>query len=116
MAWDEQRRLRGAQRGDTAEIEGLPVGGDSESIAPDARTPAAGRGARIEAWGQRFGWMAAVALSVIALALAGFAFANSGTTATAGFGQQRGFTAPYGGNGGPYRHGGGPGLGFGQPQ
>jgi hypothetical protein len=59
--------------------------------------------------------MAAVALSVIALVLAMLAFANVGTTLSAGFGQGRGFAAPYGGHGGPYRYGG-PGPSFRQPQ
>jgi len=107
--------MRAARRGDTAEIEGLPVGGGPGPGGSDATPPSASRRARVEGWGQRFGWMAAVALSVIALILATLAFANSGTT-TAFAGRGRGYFAPYGGNGGAYRQGGGLAPGFGQPQ
>jgi len=115
MAWEEQRRLRGAQHHDTVELAGLPAGAGAAPAAVDVPAAAAGRGARVEAWGQRFGWMAAVALSAIALVLAMLAFANVGTTLPAGFGQGRGFATPHGGHGGPYRYGD-PGPSFGRRQ
>jgi hypothetical protein len=119
MAWEEQRRLRSAGSDDTAKIEGLPVQAATE--APDAgretAAPAApaGRGARAERWGQRFGWMAAVAIAVIALVVAVLAFANSGTVTAARVGRGNGYFAPYGrpggAFGGPYGPGAGEGLG-----
>ncbi len=122
MAWEEQRRLRGARSNDTAKIEGLPVQAASETadLGGDTAQPApqAGPGARAERWGQRFGWMAAVAIAVIALVVAVLAFANSGTVAAARVGRGSGDFAPYsrpdGAFGGPY--GAGSGSGFGTPR
>ena len=42
---------------------------------------------RAERWGQRFGWMTAVAIAMIALVLALLAFANSGSTQAAASGR-----------------------------
>ena len=106
MAWEEQRRLRDAPGGETAKIEGLP--GVSAPAAP-----APSRSARAERWGQRFGWMAAFAVALVALVFALLAFANAGATTTAFAGRRAGTLAPYGrpggGFGGAYPPGFGPG-------
>jgi hypothetical protein len=116
MAWDEQRRMRAARAGDTAEIEAVPVGGGPAPAASAERAPPPGPRARVEGWGRRFGWTAAVGLSVIALILAALAFASAGTTTVGNVGPGRRYLLPYGGHGVPYRHVGGLGPGFGQPQ
>jgi hypothetical protein len=107
MAWEEQRRLRDA-RGETAKIEGLPVASASASAS------ARGRAARAERWGQRFGWMGAIAVALVALIFALLAFANAGATTTAFVGRRAGAFAPYGrpggGLGGAYPPGFGPGA------
>ncbi len=119
MAWEEQRRLRNARGGDTAKIEGLPVASASAGRADDRAAGASpvsapGRAARAERWGQRFGWMAAITVALVALVFALLAFANAGATSTAFVGRRAGAFAPYGrpggGFGGAYPPGFGPGT------
>jgi hypothetical protein len=104
MAWEEQRRLRNARGGDTANIEGLPVASSA---------PVPGRAARVERWGQRFGWMAAIAVALVALIFALLAFASAGATTTAFVGRRAGAFAPYGRPGGGFGGGYPPGFGRG---
>lgn len=116
MAWEEQRRLRAAGSGDTARIEGLPVTApaDPATVGTGDVGSQQGRAARAERWGQRFGWMTAVAIAMIALVVALLAFANSGSTQAAASGRAGAF-APSGrtggGFGGAYPPTGGPGYG-----
>jgi len=115
MAWEEQRRLRSARGGDTAEITGLPAAAaPAPASADDRPATSAGRGAEVERWGQRFGWMVAGAIAVVALTVALLAFANSGPAMTSIVGRGPGAFAPYGrparGFGGPYGTGLGPGF------
>ena len=118
MAWDEQRRLRDARGGETAKIEGLPgvsapAGGAEDPAAAVSSALAPSRTLRAERWGQRFGWMAAFAVALVALVFALLAFANAGATTTAFAGRRAGAFAPYGrpggGFGGAYPPGFGPG-------
>jgi hypothetical protein len=119
MAWEEQRRLRNARGDDTAKIEGLPNPATpgvpaADTAASEHAASATGRGARVERWGQRFGWMTAAAIAAIALIFALLAFTDPGTTTIAHIGRGDRAFAPYGrppgGFGGPHGIGGGPGY------
>jgi hypothetical protein len=114
LAWDDYRTKRDPDRQVTSEISGVAAGAG----APDAQSARPARD--WHGWGQRFGWMIAVGLSVLALVLSGIAVANSGDgQGRGGFG--RGFDRvgapsvwqphfPQGQDGAP-----GDGQGFGQP-
>jgi hypothetical protein len=87
VAWDEYRRKRDPDRETTAEIPGVPAPSRSGDADPPVRS-----GRDWQGWGQRFGWMVAVGVSMIALLLAGAALAHSGhNERRGGFGRSAGF-------------------------
>jgi hypothetical protein len=110
MAWEEQRRLRAGRADDTLSMD---RGAIAAAAPPDGASSPRPGSARWEHWGQRFGWIAALGLAVIALGFSVAAFANSGHAGHPGPGGRPGDGfAPHG----AYGFGGGDGGGQGAPR
>ena len=97
MAWDEQRRMRGAHGQDTAKLAGMSPRSPEAAPPPSGMEPGE---SGWEHWGRRFGWLVAVGLSVTALLVSVIALSSAGPTG-AGFrhGGRGTFAVPGNGNG-----------------